>query len=194
MARPKTFDPDAKLDLAMDEFWRKGYDGLQVHDLCRAMGLNPGSLYGTFGDKRTLFLAAFDRYASTVSKEAIDRVASAPSGLDGLRAYFSHIIESILDGRRSWGCLVTNVAVELASHDPEIAAKVQAHFQRLEEAFATALLRSFNSGQISQAAVGSAPFLLCVVQGLNVVAKTKPSRERLECIVKAAMEAFVRPA
>ncbi len=183
MARPKSFDPETTLDIAVERFWQHGYDGLPIQELCRAMGLNPGSLYGAYGDKRSLFLAAFNRYAATVSKRAIERIVGGPSGLSGIRSYFDHMIESILDGKRRWGCLATNAAVELAARDPEIASKVQAHFQRLEEAFAAALARAEEDGEIGAAARGLAPYLVCMVQGLNVVAKTKPSRERLESIV-----------
>ncbi len=194
MARPKAFAPETTLDIAVERFWQHGYDGLPIQELCRAMGLNPGSLYGAYGDKRSLFLAAFDRYAATVSKRAIERVLDAPSGLAGIRSYFAHIIESILDGKRRWGCLATNAAVELAARDPEIALKVQAHFQRLEQAFAAALARAEGDGEIGAGSRELAPYLVCVVQGLNVVAKTKPSRKRLEGIVAAALQTLTPSA
>jgi TetR/AcrR family transcriptional repressor of nem operon len=190
MARPKTFDPDSTLDIAVERFWQSGYDGLPIQELCRAMGLNPGSLYGAFGDKRRLFLAAFDRYANTVSRQAIERISDAPSGLDGIRRYFAHLIDSILDGRRRWGCLATNAAVELSARDPEIAARIQVHFQRLETAFASALARAADDGSLPSATADMAAFLVCLVQGLNVVAKTRPSRERLDSIVGVALAAL----
>ena len=62
MARPKQFDRDEALERAMAVFWRRGYEGTSVRDLVEHMGINRGSLYDTFGDKRTLFLAAVDRY------------------------------------------------------------------------------------------------------------------------------------
>lgn len=190
MARPKAFDPETTLDIAVERFWQHGYDGLPIQELCRAMGLNPGSLYGAYGDKRSLFLAAFDRYAATVSKRAIERIFDGSSGLGGIGDYFAHLIESILDGKRRWGCLVANAAVELAARDPDVALKVQAHFQRLEQAFAAALARAEGDGEIGAASRDLAPYLVCVVQGLNVVAKTRPSRERLEGIVAAALTAL----
>lgn len=192
MARPRTFDPETTLDLAVESFWEKGYDGLPIQELCRAMGLNPGSLYGTYGDKRSLFLAAFDRYAGTVSKQAIERIVGAPSGTAGIHAYFAHLVDSILDGRRRWGCLATNAAVELAARDPEIAVKVQTHFARLEAAFSFALVRAVDAGDAPARAAQAAPFLVCLVQGLNVVAKTRPSRERLQAIVAPALKSISR--
>ena len=194
MGRPKEFDEAAVLDHAMDTFWEHGFDGTAVHDLCAAMRLNPGSLYGAFGDKRALFLAALDRYVVTVSRQAIERIEGADSGMAGLRAYFDHLIAAILGGKRRWGCLVTNSAAELALHDPDVAARVKLHLARIESAFAGALARAQASGEVVG---GSAPlmaaFLVCLVQGLNILAKTKPERRVLEGVVDVALKALVNP-
>lgn len=187
MARPKTFDPDSTLDIAVANFWEKGYDGVPIKELCQAMGLNPGSLYGTYGDKRRLFLAAFDRYAGTISKQAMERIGEASTGLAGIRGYFAHLIDSILDGRRRWGCLATNAAIELAARDADIALRIQVHFARLETAFAAALARAAHERESTTDAQACASFLVCIVQGLNVIAKTRPSRARLENIVDIAL-------
>jgi TetR/AcrR family transcriptional repressor of nem operon len=52
MGQAKQFDPEEKLDLAVEAFWKNGFEGSAVQDVCKAMGLFTGSLYGTFGDKR----------------------------------------------------------------------------------------------------------------------------------------------
>jgi TetR/AcrR family transcriptional repressor of nem operon len=58
----KRFDPDAALARARDVFWAKGYAGTSAQDLVDAMGINRGSLYGTFGSKRLLYERALDLY------------------------------------------------------------------------------------------------------------------------------------
>ena len=64
MARPKEFDIDQVLDRATELFWTKGYEETSMRDLEEGLGVGRQSLYSTFGDKRDLFLAALDRYAS----------------------------------------------------------------------------------------------------------------------------------
>ena len=127
MPRPREFDTNAAIDRAVETFWQNGYDGTAMQDLCSAMDLHSGSVYAAFGDKRGLFLAAMDRYIDTVSREAIERIGGAPSGLEGIRAYFDHLVDAIVDGKRRWGCLITNAVAELAQRDPEIAAKIAVH-------------------------------------------------------------------
>lgn len=189
MGQAKQFDPAERLDLAVDAFWQNGFDGSAMQALCKAMGLFPGSLYGTYGDKRQLFLRAVERYMATVSADAIETLGQG-SGLGALRNYFDRLIDGIVEGKRRWGCLVTNTIVELAQREPEIAAMVDLHLGRLEAAFADAIARARRAGEIPGGTPDDAGFLVCVVQGLNVLAKTGPSRERLARVVATALSAL----
>jgi AcrR family transcriptional regulator len=61
--RPRSFDADKAVDIAMNVFWRKGYAGTSMADLTDAMGIAAPSLYAAFGNKESLFRRAMDRYA-----------------------------------------------------------------------------------------------------------------------------------
>jgi len=60
--RPRTFDTEEALEVAMQLFWRKGYEGTSLAELTAAMGINAPSLYAAFGSKEALFRKAMDRY------------------------------------------------------------------------------------------------------------------------------------
>ena len=191
MGQAKQFDPRERLDHAVDAFWENGFDGSAMQALCKAMGIFPGSLYGTYGDKRQLFVQAVERYMATVSAEAVETLARDASGVAALRRYFGNLVDGILGGKRQWGCLVTNTIVELAQRDPDIRAKLDIGLARLETAFAGAIARARQAGEIpGDTSLDSAAFLVCVVQGMNVLAKTRPSRQRLESIVATALAAL----
>src|ERR1700676_2679760 len=84
MSRTKAFDPELAMQEAMEAFWERGYNATSVNDLLAEMKLNRGSLYGTFGDKKQLFLAALDRYAAQgfdALQEILDRPGSARENL-----------------------------------------------------------------------------------------------------------------
>ena len=193
MPRTREFDTNAAVDRAVDTFWQNGYDGTGMQDLSAAMDLHSGSIYAAFGDKRGLFLAAMDRYIDTVSRDAIERISGAPSGLAGIRAYFDYLIEAIVDGKRRWGCLITNAVTELAQRDPEIASKIAVHLGRVDTAFQAALARARSEGSLAKG-VGpeKSSYLLCVLQGLNVLAKTQPPRRVLREIVDTALAGLER--
>ncbi len=62
MGRPREFDVDEALERAMRLFWERGYEGVSLTDLTKAMGITKPSLYAAFGDKKELFRKALDRY------------------------------------------------------------------------------------------------------------------------------------
>lgn len=191
MARPKEFDHALALQQAMDTFWERGYDATAVRDLCNAMAMNPGSLYGAFGDKRALFLAALDHYVETESRQAIERITGAPSGLLGIESFFDYLLDQIQRGKRRWGCLVTNSVTELAGRDAEVSARARRQLQRLESSFADALERARAAGEVGpQVGPETANFLVCMVQGLNVLAKTVPGRKALDTVVDVALSSI----
>jgi TetR/AcrR family transcriptional repressor of nem operon len=191
MGRNRGFDVDEALASALRTFWRHGFDATSMQDLCQAMNIQPGSVYATFGNKRDLFLTALRRYAETVSAEAVTRVTDAPSGMQGLRAYFDHLIDAMVDGERRWGCLITNTLVEFATRDPELADLLTAHLAKLRAAFATALTRAAADGELRPGAgPSSADLLVAVVQGMNVLAKSRPGRRALSTVADSALAAL----
>lgn len=169
-------------------FWEQGFDGTSIQALCRAIDVQPGSVYAAFGNKRDLFVAALRRYVDTVSAEAIERINGAPSGMEGLRSYFAHLVDAMVDGNRRWGCLITNSLVEFAERDPELAAMFQVHLAKLQTSFAAALARARTDGELRPGAgPDSAGLLVVVVQGMNVLARTRPGRAALQAVADAAL-------
>src|SRR5437899_12857916 len=77
MARPKAFDPGEAMKEAMEAFWERGYHGTSVNDLLAEMKLNRGSMYDTFGDKKTLFLATLAEYERQ-GREAVAEILNKP--------------------------------------------------------------------------------------------------------------------
>lgn len=194
MGRVRGFDIEEALDVALELFWQQGYEGTPIHALCRAMSLQPGSVYAAFGSKRDLFVAAVRRYIETVSAEAVDRINGVPSGLQGLREYFDHLVDAMVDGKRAWGCLVTNSLVEFAARDPELAGMFQLHLARLQTSFAAALARARAEGELRPGAgPESAGMLVAVVQGMNVMAKGRPGRRALQDVVEATLAGLAAP-
>jgi TetR/AcrR family transcriptional repressor of nem operon len=142
MGRRRGFDVEEALDVALDVFWQQGFDATSMQVLCQAMEVRPGSVYAAFGNKRDLFVAALRRYAETVSAEAIERINGAPTGARGLHEYFAHLVDAMVDGKRRWGCLITNSLVEFAGRDPQLAGMFELHLANLQTSFAAALARA----------------------------------------------------
>ena len=61
-ARPRAYEPDVALARAMDVFWRDGFAATSLDALSAATGMNRPSLYAAFGDKRDIYMKAYQRY------------------------------------------------------------------------------------------------------------------------------------
>ncbi|WP_104019650.1 TetR/AcrR family transcriptional regulator [Roseovarius nitratireducens] len=188
MGRHREFDEEKALDGAIEVFWRRGYSGAPIQEICDAMGLNPGSVYSAFGNKNGLFLAVIRRYLDSINRPGLDLLASSASGLDGIRAYFDYISEGIVSGNRRWGCLGTNAFVELKESDDDVAEIMSQHLIRLETTFRDALIRDMVGDPEAKA-----KYLLCVAQGLNVIAKTSLDRQTIQTVIDSAMICLTPP-
>jgi TetR/AcrR family transcriptional repressor of nem operon len=191
MPRPKEFDRDSALDRAMGAFWTKGYAATSVEDLVAHMRIQRGSLYATFGDKRSLFLSALDRYQRVVTRELFEALDAPGSGLAAIRRFFRLRVEGSLDRSRPPGCLVTNSAVELSRRDRGAAARVGDSLAGLEAGFLRALERARERGELAATRDlrALARFLTSSAQGLSVMAKAFPERAVLEDVVKVVLAA-----
>ena len=192
MPREKTFDIDNALDDAMRLFWVNGYEATSIQDLLDEMGINRGSLYDTYGDKRSLFLAALRRYDELYRRERLRSLAESHSPLDAIEALFEGWVRSILADPDRGGCFITNTALELAAHDTEIGELV-AESQKDTEKFLASLLRKAKaSGEIGGHVnvSRSAQSLLAALFGLLVLARSRPERPLLRSIARTAMESL----
>ena len=192
MARPKEFDPDEALDRAIQVFWQKGYDGTSIQDLVDRTGVNRFSLYKTFGDKRSLFLAACDRYRNVIVARHIDTLERSDAGLGAIRGFFGGLLDLLTEQGRRWGCLMTNSVVEVAPHDEETAERGRAHLARLTDAFHAALVRARDQGEIAPGhdLRDDARYLTTGAQGLAVVAKVSTDTRALQGVVRTMLSSL----
>ena len=188
MARPRQFDETTALDAAMVCFWRDGYAATSVRDLAAKMGITGASFYNAFGDKRSLFRKALQRYAERSTRERILRLESTLSPKQAVRAFFGEIVERSVGGDRS-GCLLVNTALEVAPHDPELGADVAEHLGEIETFFRRAITAAQAEGLVppDRDPADLARMLLGITLGLRVLARSKPQRELLEGVVRPAL-------
>ena len=185
MARPREFDEVRALESAMNAFWERGYNGTSVNDLIAATGLNKGSLYGAFGDKRMLFLKAVEHYQQAglqTMRQALERPGSAKEAIAG---WMSIVAQGCCaeDGWR--GCFVFNTAVEMAPHDEEIAEWVRQIMRRSQQLFRATLERGQAQGEFSPCldCEAAACFLVISVAGMRVICKTSPQQREIRGVV-----------
>src|SRR5260370_41198102 len=70
--RPRAYQPEVALGKALDLFRKGGFAATSLDDLSAATGMNRPSLYGAFGDKRELYIKAYQRYRAAAAAAMID--------------------------------------------------------------------------------------------------------------------------
>ncbi len=65
MPRKRELDPQTALTDAMQIFWRNGCADTSVEDIVNDTVVSCYGLYGTFGNKKELLIAAIHRYEQT---------------------------------------------------------------------------------------------------------------------------------
>ncbi|NJN21142.1 MAG: TetR/AcrR family transcriptional regulator [Leptolyngbya sp. RL_3_1] len=181
MARPKTFEREAVLAKAMAVFWEKGYEATSMQDLVQAMGINRGSLYDTFQDKRHLFLAAIAHYTDTVIQETVSVLQAPDASRAAIEAHFKGLVERVVDSHCR-GCLITNTVLELAARDADVALRLRASLQKVEDGFFRALGRAQDRGEIApdRNLRALAHYLTTCIQGLRVISQVNPHPDALK--------------
>lgn len=181
MPRPAGFDRDEALRRATETFWRQGYNATSMKDLTRAMGLQPGSLYGAFRSKRALFLEALESYYASNISGLNDRLCQDAPPMERIRSVFERIAEQGIDDPDGKGCMMVNTLLEMPVDDDEINGRLQQMFKtvegRLEEAIKEA--QSLNHIRHDKDAKSLAHVLLMGMHGLRVFSKTRPEPKAL---------------
>lgn len=172
--RPREFDVEQALRLAIEVFRKRGYTATSIADLSAGMQLSRGSIYKAFQDKKGVFTAAYDLYA----REGADRLRAVARKPGSGRERIAAMLESYArlaqgpDGQS--GCLVIATAIELSLHDPDIAERVIAAWKSTETLLGDLLRQAEADGSIAalENRPATARALLCMMQGMRLLGKS----------------------
>ena len=180
LGRPRGFDAGAALRMAVDVFWRHGYEATSLDALSDAMGLSRSSFYACFGSKHALLMAAVRDYSDERYAALTERVTSCSDPRAAVRAMLA-VIADIEGGTR--GCLFVNTVAELAPGDAELVAFARSHTARVG-ALMEATLRRLGC-RVSEAS-GRSGALLALAIGVTTLRKTGvPSVQLLALLAQA---------
>jgi TetR/AcrR family transcriptional repressor of nem operon len=190
MPRPKQFDPDTAAQEAMEAFWEHGYAATSVSELLSEMGLNRGSLYGTFGDKKQLFMAALEKYQDqnvAMIREVLERPGQ--TARQAVANLLEVAVQRCTGAGAERGCLAAKAAMEFAPHDADVAAWLKRFHRRNVDSLTATIARGQEQGEISRRvdARAAARFVLNGIAGLRLLGTMGPSSGEVQDVVKLMM-------
>ena len=191
--RPPSYDRDTALGAIRDVFWERGFSATSLDDIAAAAGMNRPSLYGAFGDKREMYLAALRMFAVESGRE-FQKALEAPTLRQALEALYVRAIQDYTSGNGSpRGCLVICTAVTEATGDPVIRSALAAILAELDSVVAVRIARAQAEGD--RCTGGDAKVLArvatSVLHSVAVRARAGARRSELLTIARAAAELIV---
>jgi TetR/AcrR family transcriptional repressor of nem operon len=191
--RPREFDIDEVALTAAKVFWEHGYHATSIESLCQATGLMRGSLYGAFGDKHGLLVAAFEHYTDGAMARLHGRLHNGLPPREALRQALMFYARLAVEPVNRHGCFITNAVIELLPADEELRPLIEKALSRTAEQLTAAVLRGQEAGEfnanLDEKSVGQ--YLLCMQQGLRVLGKVNVAGDDLTPIVDMALRALV---
>lgn len=189
MARDLQFDRETALDLALDQFWSHGFNDTSMRDLAERLGISLSSLYNAFGDKRTMFLAALERYDTQILSRRLEGLERNHAPLEAIRGLFWSIAADCAADPVRRGCFLVNTALEMSSRDPDIEREVRAKLDAIESFFLRALKSARSKGDLppDRKPKVVAAQLLGALLGIRVLSKANPDPEALSRVIQGSL-------
>ena len=179
IGRPKQYDPDQAIEIALNVFWQNGYSDTSLDDLLAQMKLSKSSFYQAFQSKRQLFLTCLDYYIEKTHRDFSNRLNNCRTG----KQFFTHMLNDVIADRDFGcrGCLITNSANEFAQSDAEISRKINQGFNLYRRLFRQAIEAGQRDGTIGNhySAKLLTNYLLTNVNGLRTLVKAGAPKKSL---------------
>lgn len=169
--RPRSFDPEQVVEVALKLFHTRGYDSVSIAEITSTLGINPPSFYGVFGSKMGLYSRVLERYAETDAIPIPALLCSERSTLEALTALLEESARRYSSSQTCTGCLVIE-GTRSTDKDAREAANVF-------HAAAEENIRRFIGTQYPQDAGRLTDFISTVMSGLSIKARQGHSVEQL---------------
>lgn len=195
--RPRAFEPDVALAKAMDTFRDGGFAATSLDDLSEAMGINRPSLYGTFGDKRELFLKAYERYRAEMAATFAHAFDPALTLRQMLEKIYATALDVYLAGENGpRGCFTVMTATSEAMADPEIRPLVQKALGSTQRTLAKRFQAAVETGELPPTADVQilSQIAASAVEALAIRSRARLPRAELEAIAKGTVDLICGPS
>jgi len=182
MARKREFDEGKVMDALCDVFWEHGFEGASYAQIMAATGLQKGSLYAAFGDKKSLYLKAIGHYDQGAVSGAVSMLRNdSLSGQKRIGLLMDELIGDAETRRGRWGCLLCNAATDMAPFDADAETVVMNSMTRVKNAISAALKDTPNPK--------AAELVWAAYFGGRVLIKAGATKTNLRALKKHVLEA-----
>jgi len=190
--RPRAFDRDKALQIALELFWQRGYEGTSILDLTRAMGITAPSLYAAFGSKERLYMESAGLYLSEHGDFMVRALQEESTARKSIARMLLDAAASYTNPKFPRGCLISNGVLQCAEENAAVAKQFTAFRKAARDAIKARLDKGVREGDLPKKSDTGAlsTFYAAIIQGMSTQARDGASKQTLERIATMAMEAW----
>ncbi len=190
--RPRAFERDDALDIAMDLFWRHGFDATSTNQLTSAMDISPPSLYAAFGSKEALYREAIAQYQKRYGAFFSEPIGADCSAWDAVERVLLGAAKQFSNPSHAPGCMIACGELQSSADNAFLIAEIAALRQDAQRAIRVRLEAARKVGELPAVTdTGAlAAFYAMVIQGMAVQARDGASLARLKRMASLAMHAW----
>lgn len=188
VGRPRGFDVDRALDIALELFWKHGYEGTSLSDLTEAMGIQRPALYLAFGDKKKLFFRALNRYLEVDAVHTFLALRE-PTARRVTEQYLLRSVEQLTNPARPMGCFVLQGAFVCGPANSDISDHMRRFCNRAEDDLRQRYLQAQAEGDLApdEHPAALARAVLVIRHGLAIMACAGSTRDELADSVRRTL-------
>ena len=165
-------------------FWERGFEATSLSDLLSRSGVNSGSFYYFFENKRGLLVAVLQSYLQGFNEEVVApifRVTNDPLQrifgiLDGYR-------QRLVDSHYTYGCPIGRLALEIDPSDREVFSLIGANFSQWAKVICECLDAAADALDWNCDRAALSRFVLIVMEGAVMQTRVYGDVSHFDCAV-----------
>lgn len=186
--RPRGFDREAAIDVALRLFWRHGYEGVSIADLTAAIGVAAPSLYAAFGSKADLYRAALLRFEERAERLDLSGFDEGCDLSEAAGRLLRSSVRAVVDPAWEPGCMISTGLLACGEAHRALARELAER----RAAFRATLARRLRALLPEPEAEATARYLAALTQGIAAQASDGATAAELEGVVAAALRGLSR--
>jgi TetR/AcrR family transcriptional regulator, copper-responsive repressor len=190
--RPRLFDREAALEIALDRFWRQGFEGTSTTQLTAAMGISQPSLYAAFGSKEQLYREAVSLYVKRHGQFLSMAFSAHGSAREAISQALLLAARQYCDSTHAPGCMIASAGLQGgADHAVLFSEMAELRFNG-QRAIHARLEQARLDGELAADTdtAAFAAYFAMVIQGMAVQAIDGAKAAALEAMATLAMKAW----
>ena len=186
LGRPREFNRDEALQIAVKLFCKHGYEGVSIADLTQAMNISPPSLYAAFGGKEALYREALEVYLQRADLPHFENKGPVRNQVEDL---LRDTVRAATDSSYPAGCMITAGMLNCGAEYQALAGTLTELRNVRRQEFARHLRQAVDRGALPPDIDTDATsrYIAALMQGIAIQAKDGASQAELLAMVDVAI-------